>query len=206
MPDGSSKYVHVVAHAVSDESGSIEFVGAVMDVTEQHQARADLEKAFDEIKKSQDRMRLVIDTIPSMVLSILPDGSVDFVSQSWVDYHGLTLEDVARQGWEVVIHPEDFAESICKWRAALMAGKPYEHELRARRADGEYRWFLSRAVPLRDELVNIVKWYGTSTDIEDRKQAEMLLAGEKRLLEMIARGHPRARTLDALCRLVRELG
>jgi PAS domain S-box-containing protein len=205
MPDGSVKYVHVVAHAERDESGSIEFVGAVMDVTEQHQARAALEKAFDEIKKSQDRLRLVIDTIPSMVWSALPDGSVDFVSQPWMEYHGLSLEDLDRQGLAAFVHPDDVAESTDNWSAALAAGKQTEHELRARRADGAYRWFLMRAVPLRDELGDIVKWYGTITDIEDRKRAETLLAGEKRLLEMIGRGDSRALILDALCRHFEEL-
>jgi PAS domain S-box-containing protein len=87
----------------------------------------------------------------------------------------------------------------------MATGKSTENELRGRRADGEYRWFLSRAVPLRDEQGNIVKWYGTITDIEDRKRAEMLLAGEKRLLEMVARGDPLALILDALCRLAEEL-
>ena len=205
MPDGSVKYVHVVAHALSNESGSIEFVGAVMDVTEQHQARAALEKAFGEIKNSQDRLRLIIDTIPGMVWSALPDGSVDFISQRWAEYHGLSLEDLRRQGWEAVIHPDDVPRARQTGRAAMAAGKPFEIELRSRRADGEYRWFLHGAVPLRDEMENIVKWYGTTTDIEDRKRAEILLAGEKRLLEMIARGDSRALILDALCRLVEEL-
>src|SRR5205823_4440008 len=80
MPDGSVKNVYAVAHAVRDESGSIEFVGAVMDITGQHQARAALERACDEIKRSEDRLQLVIDTIPGMVWSALPDGSVDFVN------------------------------------------------------------------------------------------------------------------------------
>jgi PAS domain S-box-containing protein len=204
MPDSSVKYVQVAAHALSDESGSIEFVGAVMDVTEQQQAKAALEKAYDEIKKSQDRLRLVIDTIPGMVWSCLPDGSVDYVNQPWMEYYGLSLEDVGRQGLARVVHPEDAAESADKWGAALAAGKPSEYELRVRRADGEYRWLLSRAVPLRDELGNITKWYGTITDIEDRKRAEMLLAGEKRLLEMIARGDSLSLILDALCRFVEE--
>jgi len=205
MPDGSVKYVHVVAHALSDESGRCKFVGSVVDVTEQHQARAALEKAFDEIKKSQDRLQLVIDTIPAMVWSSLPDGSTDFVSQTWVEYYELTLEDIGRAGWEVVIHPDDVARARDTGRAAMAAGKPFEYELRSRRADGQYRWFLSRAVPLRDEMGDIVKWYGTMTDIDDRKRAEMLLAGEKRLLEMIARGDSRALILDALCGLVEEL-
>lgn len=205
MPDGFVKHVHVVAHALSDESGGIEFVGAVMDVTQQYQSRAALEKAFGEIKKSQDRLRLVIDTMPGMVWSALPNGSWDFLSQRWTDYHGLSLEEFKRQGWEVVVHPDDVSELREKGLAAMAAGKPFELEFRSRRADGEYRWFLSRTVPLHDELGNIVKWYGTNTDIEDRKLAEILLAREKRLLEMIARGEPLGIILDALCRLVEEL-
>jgi PAS domain S-box-containing protein len=172
MPDGSVKYVQVVAHASSDESGSVDFVGAVMDVTEQHQARVALERAFDEIKKSQDRLQLVIDTIPTMVWSAPPDGFVDFLSQSWVEYHGFTLEDLGQGGWRSLIHPEDFALFADQWRAALAAGNPWAYELRVRRADGEYRWILTRAVPLRDELRQIVRWYGASIDIHDRKQAE----------------------------------
>ncbi len=205
MPDGSVTYVHVVAHALRDESGDIEFVGAVMDVTDQRQASAALERAVDEIKKSQDRLRLVIDTIPGMVWSALPDGSIDFVNQPWVEYHGFSLEDLGSQGLRAMVHPEDWEESANNWRAALATGRPSEHVIRARRADGEYRWFMSRAVPLRDELGKIVKWYGTITDIEDRKRAEMLLAGERRLLEMIARGDSRALILDASCRLVEQL-
>jgi PAS domain S-box-containing protein len=204
MPDGSVKHVHVVARALSDESGSIEYAGAVMDVTRQYQANAALEKAFDDVKKSEDRLRLAIDTIPSMVWSARPDGSVDFVNQPWAEYHGLSLQDLGRQGLVQVVHPEDVATTADKWRAALATGTPSEHELRVRRADGTYRWFLSRAVPLRDELGNIVKWYGTIADIEDRKRAETLLTGEKQLLEMIARGDSRAIILDALCRLVEE--
>jgi PAS domain S-box-containing protein len=205
MPDGSIKHVRVAAHASNVESGSVEYAGAVMDVTEQHQASAALEKAFDEIKKSEDRLRLAIDTIPGMVWSARPDGSVDFVNKPWMEYHGLSWDDLSRPGWVPPIHPDDIAESVDIWRAAVATGRPSEHELRGRRADGEYRWFLSRVVPLRDELGHIVKWYGTITDIEDRKRAEMLLAGEKRLLEMIARGDSRPVVLDASCRLYEEL-
>jgi PAS domain S-box-containing protein len=162
----------VVAYALSDESGSIEFVGAVMDVTEQHQARAAMEKAFDKIQKSEERLRVTLDTIPSTVMSSLPDGSIDFINQRWVEYHGLTLEDLRREGLEAVYHPEDRARNMDRRRAALAAGTPFEHEARLRRADGVYRWQLIHNVPLRDEVGNIVKWYGTSIDIEDRKRAE----------------------------------
>jgi PAS domain S-box-containing protein len=172
MPDGSVKHAHVVAHALSDESGSLEFVGAVMDVTEQHQARAALEKAFDDIQKSEERLRLTLDTIPSTVVSSLPDGSIDFINQRWVEYHGLTLEDLRREGLEAVYHPEDRKRNMDRRRAAIAAGTPFEYEARLRRADGVYRWQLVHNVPLRDEVGNIVKWYGTSIDIEDRKRAE----------------------------------
>src|SRR5712692_10929403 len=95
MPDRSVKYVHVVARAVSDESGGIEFVGSVMDVTGQHQSRAALEKAFGEIKKSEGRLQLVIDTIPGMVWSGLPDGTFDFVNEPWLRYLGCSWEELS---------------------------------------------------------------------------------------------------------------
>jgi PAS domain S-box-containing protein len=205
MPDGFVKHVHIVARALSEQSGGIEFVGAVMDVTEQHQAKATLEKAFEEIKKSQDRFRLVIDTIPGMVWSGLPDGSFDFINQPWLKYLGCSWEELsARGGLVSVVHPDDVEESVDRWNATRATGRHTDHELRMRRADGQYRWFLARALPLRDEHGNIVRWYGTATDIEDRKRAEISLSGEKRLLEMIARGEPLGIILEALCRLVEE--
>jgi PAS domain S-box-containing protein len=176
-----------------------------MDDTGERGASAPPEEALDELKKSQHRLRLVIDAIPGMVWSALPDGSIDFVNQVWMEYHGRSLEDLRSDGLAPLIHPDDYAEALARWRAALASGKPTEGEIRARRADGQYRWFLTRAVPLRDERGTIVKWYGTITDIEDRKRAEMLLAGEKRLLEMVARGVSLALVLDALCRLVEEV-
>jgi PAS domain S-box-containing protein len=206
MPDGYVKYVHVVAHALKDESGGIEFVGSVMDVTEQHEAKTALEEAYDEIKKSQVRLQLVIDTIPGMVWSGLPDGTFDFVNEPWLRYLGCSWEELsARGGLTSVVHPDDVEQSVARWEETRAAGRHTDHELRMRGADGQYRWFLTRALPLRDDLGKIVKWYGTATDIEDRKRAEMLLAGEKRLLEMIARGDSRALILDALCRFVEGL-
>ncbi|MCU1240807.1 MAG: sensor signal transduction histidine kinase [Candidatus Acidoferrum typicum] len=176
MPDSSLvKHVQVVAHALSDDSGSIEFVGAVMDVTEQHQARAALETALDEIKKSQDRLRLVIDTIPAHVWSALADGSVDFINQRALESFGLSIEDDRGWGWGSTVHPDDLERFVGAWHAALAAGEPMESEARLRRADGEYRWWLIRNVPLRDELGNIIKWYGTAIEIEDRKRAEETL-------------------------------
>jgi PAS domain S-box-containing protein len=129
----------------------------------------------ERIRQTAQELRLVIDTIPALVWSALPDGSIDFVNQRLLEYTGLPSEDVKGWGWAAEWHPEDCATLVEEWRASLAAGEPFNKEARLRRADGEYRWFLLRAVPLRDELENIVKWYGTTTDIEDRKRAEEAL-------------------------------
>jgi PAS domain S-box-containing protein len=174
-----------------DEAGGTEFVGAVMDVTA--------------AKQAEGRIRQIIDTIPAHAWSALPDGTVDFVNQRFVDFSGRSLGELMGWGWGAACHPDDLPGYLDLWRAAVAAGQPMESEVRVRSRDGDYRWLLVRNVPLRDEMGNIVKWHGTAIDIEDRKRAEALLAGEKRLLEMIARGDSRAVILDALCRLVEEL-
>src|SRR6202453_4543047 len=142
-----------------------------VDVTEQYEAKAELKRAFDEIKKSEDRLRLVIDTIPTLVWRAGPDGVPDFLNQPALDYTGLSLEQ-AETGWPRAFHPDDKKSMLVKWSAIRESGRPGGLEARLRRFDGEYRWFLFEAVPLRDEAGNIVKWYGSSTDIEDRKRAE----------------------------------
>jgi PAS domain S-box-containing protein len=118
----------------------------------------------------EERLRLIIDTIPTIVWRKLPDGSADFLNRNFREYTGLSLEDGLGWGWMNAFHPDD--RLIEEWRTALAAGKPFAKEARLRRSDGQYRWFLIRAVPLRDEQGNIVHWYGTSTDIEDLKRAE----------------------------------
>ena len=122
-------------------------------------------------QRKEDLLRLVIDTIPTMAWSVRPDGVVDFLNQRWLDYTGLSLEQYVEDPTSP-IQPDDIPRVLEKWRAGMAVGEPYEDEMRLRGADGEYRWFLVRTVPLRDEQGNIVKWYGTSTDIEDRKRAE----------------------------------
>src|SRR6266436_7677953 len=155
-----------------------ELVGKHIDVTEQPLAREALQKAFDEIKQSEDRLRLVIDTIPTLVWRAGPDGVPDFLNQPALDYTGLSL-DQAETGWPRAFHPDDKKGMLVKWRAIRQSGMRGRLEARLRRFDGEYRWFLFQAEPLRDELGNIVKWYGSSTDIEDRKRAEEALRGSE---------------------------
>jgi PAS domain S-box-containing protein len=120
---------------------------------------------------SEDSLRLIIDTIPTVAWTIGPDGVVDFVNQRSLDFSGLSLEEQIREPTRT-IHPEDLSRVMEKWRRDMAAGGASEDEMRLRRADGEYRWFLVRTVPLRDKLGTIVKWFGTSTEIEDRKKAE----------------------------------
>ena len=160
--------------------------------------------SFRELQALQDRMGLVIDSIPAWASVIRPDGAVEFVNRWGLEYTGLRFEDTLGSGWKIAVHPDDQAAFASARRKALATGEPFEIEARFRRADGVYRWFLTRVAPLRDEGGGIVRWYGVSADIEDRKVADALLAGEKLLLEMITRGDRLALILDALCRLAEE--
>ncbi len=135
-----------------------------------------LRDLYANLQKSEDRLRLAIDTIPALVWSARPDGSIDFVNQRWEEYTGLSLEEGLGWKWGETVHPDDIERFVREWRTTVASGEPMRTEVRVRGADGEYRWFLVRNVPLRDESGNIVKWYGSSTDIEDRKRAEQLQA------------------------------
>jgi PAS domain S-box-containing protein len=121
----------------------------------------------------EDFLRQVINTIPGMVWSGLPNGTFDFINEPWLTYLGCTWEELtAAGGLRSVVHPDDVAGSDARWLETRTSGKHVDHELRMRRADGKYRWFLTRALPLHDERGNIARWYGTATDIEDFKRAE----------------------------------
>ncbi|HVN79561.1 MAG TPA: two-component regulator propeller domain-containing protein [Terriglobia bacterium] len=125
-----------------------------------------------QLQRESRQLRDVIDTVPGYVWSALPDGSLDFINRRWLEFSGLSLEEALGWGWEAAVHPDDLARFMDEWRAAVASGQAMEVEARVRRADGQYRWLLIRNVPLHDQGGTIVKWYGTSTDIEDRKRAE----------------------------------
>src|SRR2546422_295724 len=161
--------------------------------------------AEDALQRGEDYLRLTIDTIPVLAWCSRPDGSNEFLNQRWLDYTGLTIEEARGWGWKVAIHSNDLPQLLDVWQGLLVSGKPGELEARLRRADGEYRWFLFRVEPLRDPQGTIVKWYGTNTDIDDRKRTESLLAAENQILEMVATGRQLAVILDGLCRLVDKL-
>jgi PAS domain S-box-containing protein len=126
-------------------------------------------------RRGEDRLRLVIDTAPAMLHSARPDGYVDFFNKRWLEYVGVSLEELGGWQWTNVIHPEDVVDVVGKWRSSVATGRPFEAEARLRRTDGEYRLMLLRKMPLRDEAGGIVKWYGSAIDIEERKRAEQEL-------------------------------
>ncbi len=136
--------------------------------------------AEDAGRRGEDYLRLTIDTIPVLAWCTRPDGSTEFLNQPWLNYTGLGIEEARGWGWKVAIHPDDLPQLLDVWQGLLVSGKSGELEARLRRADGVYRWFLFRVEPLRDPQGTIVKWYGTNTDIDDRKRAEALLAAENR--------------------------
>jgi formate hydrogenlyase transcriptional activator len=149
-----------------------------------------LRSAFEEIRKSEARLRKIIDTIPTLAWCTLPDGAGIFWNRRWHEYTGLSLEVVRGWGWHDAIHPEDLKDVKDKWLGRLAAGQPGEVECRLRRFDGVYRWFLCRAEPLHDESGNIVNWYGTDTDIEDLKRAEAKLRTDEEELRRMTDAIP----------------
>ena len=144
-------------------------------------------------------IRLVVDTIPTLAWSAHSDGSAEFFNSRWLDFTGLSSAEAFGWGWKAAVHPEDLRGLLNKWRALLASGQGGEAEAQLRRYDGGYRWFLFRAEPLCDENGQVLRWYGTNTDIEDLKQAESLLAAEKRALEMITDGAGLNDILNHLC-------
>jgi formate hydrogenlyase transcriptional activator len=154
--------------------------------------------------RQAQNVRLVVDAIPTLAWSAQSDGSTDFFNQRWLDYTGLSAEQARDWGWTAALHPDDLNGLVGDWRSVLASGEPAEIEARLRRFDGEYRWFLFRATPSFGNDGKVVKWFGTNTDIEDRKRAECLLAGENLVLEMTAKGSSLESILEALCRVVEQ--
>jgi formate hydrogenlyase transcriptional activator len=149
-------------------------------------------------------VRLLVDAIPTLAWSAGADGAADFFNQCWLEYTGLSVAEAREWGWTAALHEDDLKGLVEYWRSVLASGKPGEIEARLRRFDGVYRWFIFRATPSFDHDGKVVKWFGTNTDIEDRKRAENLLAGENRVLEMTAKGNSLESILEALCRVVEQ--
>jgi PAS domain S-box-containing protein len=172
-------------------------ISAVRDIS-------DRKRAEQAVRRSERELRELIETIPAMAFVIGRDGSSEFVSRQWIEFSGMSAAQTTGENWAATLHPEDREDHMAKWRAAHASGQPFENEARHRDVQGNYRWLLVRAVPSRDDKGAIVKWYGALTDIEDRKSAEALHAGERRLFEMIATNVPLKEIFNELCLIIQQ--
>ncbi len=200
--DGVFRWFHFRASLRS--GGTNELYGVAVDV--------DVAKRGDEAPEAhwwlspttrEIHFRSVADSIPALAALLTPAGETVLVNQQTLDYFGMTLAQLRAAPIDDTMHPDDHLRVISATQGETAErGLPYDFEVRLRRADGIYRWFQARGFPLRSSDGRIVLWYLLQTDIEERKRAEALLAGEKLLLERVARGEPLSVVLDALCRLL----
>ena len=162
-----------------DENGDIiKWYSVGIDIEDQKVAEDALRRSEARLAETGRELREIINTIPALAWSARPDGTAEFFNQHYLDYVGLSLEQVQDWGWRVTVHPDDLNGLSGAWQLIMASGQSGEGEVRLRRHDGEYRWFLFRANPLRDDAGNIIKWYGTNIDIEDRKRADEALRRE----------------------------
>ena len=172
MPDGSVKYVRVMGRPAKDEAGDLEFVGAVSDVTAQKVAE-------QRHQGDQRQIRRIIDAMPQLIVALAPDGRALYGNQAVADYAGLRPEEVQGTGFLTrMYYSEDVARIKDERLQALAKGVPFKLEMRARRKDGEYRWFEILYKPLLGENGQVLRWYASSVDIDDRKQAEERVRSE----------------------------
>ena len=173
--DGEYRWHRVDRLPLRDESGNlVKWYSVGHDIEDLKQAESALQRSETRLANAERELRLTLDSIPTLVWRAGPEGIPDFLNQPALDYTGLSF-DQTETGWPRAFHPDDKKGMLVRWSAIRQSGMPGGLEARLRRFDGEYRWFLFQGVPLRDESGNIVKWYGSSTDIEDRKQTESAL-------------------------------
>jgi len=165
------------------------------DVTERRLAQ-------EAVERSERQLRSIVNAIPAEIWSGPADGTNDFFNERWRSNMGWNPQDLQGDGWHKMLHPDDRQRILQAWQEAVVNGTPYEQESRHRGADGKYRWVLNRAVPLRDDNGQVIRWYGVQTDIDNLKQAEALVSLRNETLETIANGRPLEETLTTLVRLI----
>lgn len=191
--DGSPFWVEISIAPVLDESGRVlQWTSVQRETTERRQAeettlrlthetaaraqeaktRTEIESVLDKLRESEARYRLLADTIPQHIWTTDPDGYHGYFSRRWYDFTGATPEETKGEGWLRFVHPDDRERTVARWQHSLRTGEPYSIEYRFRRADGEYRWFLGQAMPQHDEMGAITGWFGTLTDISERRRLD----------------------------------
>jgi PAS domain S-box-containing protein len=202
--DGEYRWFLFRTCPLADASGQIvKWCGMNTDIEDRRRSE-ETQRAHWWLSSSarEHHFRSVGDDIPGLAALMTPAGQVEIANRQVLEYFGATLNEL--KGWAIAdtVHPDDLPDVLAAWRGAVETGHPYDVEARLRRADGVYRWFHTHGFPLRDTDGRIVLWYLLQTDVDDRKRSDALLAGEKRLLEMVAGGHSMSRILEALCQLV----
>jgi PAS domain S-box-containing protein len=151
------------------------------DVTEAKRAEA-------EMRESEAKFRQLADAMPQIVWAAGPDGTLNYYNRRWFEYINLSPAATEEARWDRYIHPDDLKSAYDTWAESIQSGRPYGIEFRVRRADGEYRWFLARALPVRDDGGKVLRWFGTCTDIHDRKLAEAALRHSRDQVEIVVKG------------------
>ncbi len=171
------RWVLARAAPLHDEAGRVtEWVGTATDI---HDQRVAIEK----LAETRRQFQFLADMIPHLVWRTDAEGNHDYFNQRWYDFTGLSFQETKDEGWSLVLHPDDYERTLNVWTTSLREGTPYQVEYRFRKADGTYRWFLGRALPLLDETGRVLKWFGTCTDIHDQRLAVEELTSTKRQLE-----------------------
>jgi PAS domain S-box-containing protein len=205
--DGEYRWFLFRACPVVDASGQlVKWCGMNTDIEDRKRAEeASRAPWWLQSAAREHHFRVISDNIAALAALVTPDGQVELVNRQTLEYFGVTLEELKRRAITDTVHPDDLPNVLTARREAVKTGHPYDVEERLRRADGVYRWFHTRGLPLRDAEGHIALWYLVQRDVDDRKRGETLLAGEKRLLEMVAGGHSMSEILEAICRLVESI-
>ena len=202
--DGEYRWFLFRTCPLADASGAVvKWCGMNTDIEDRRRSE-ETQRAHWWLSSSarEHHFRSVGDDIPGLATLMTPAGEVEIANRQVLEYFGATLNEL--KGWAIAdtVHLDDLPDVLAAWRGAVETGHPYDVEARLRRADGVYRWFHTHGFPLRDTVGRIVLWYLLQTDVDDRKRADALLAGEKQLLELVAEGHSMSEILEAICRLI----
>ena len=194
--DGEYRWFLFRTRPLTDASGQVtKWCGLNIDIEETRQVE-------EALHARESHFRLIFDGLPALIILMNPDGDLLRANRHCLEFFRTTLEELQGRGQVHSYHPDDRPRVLAAWKKSLETGQPYVSEGRRRRADGVYRWFHTRGFPLRDAEGHIVLWYSLATDIDDQRRAEALLAGEKRVLEMVAGSHSMSEIIKALCKFV----